>query len=243
MRATNWEFKNRATIFGLIFGLAFSAYVLDPQNSVAALANWLGATRGIDANLIARSLFLLASCLLVIAALVRTWASSYLNAQVVYASEVKTESLVADGPYRRVRNPLYFANILLAIGMGAHDEPDRVFRGHPCDAGVLLPADFSRRVRLASPARASSTGATTRPYRVCGPPGGRALLPPEAKPGGWTGSRRNSGVGDSPFQWLRFAITLNLPAFFVILGASVVVLWLSTWVIDKRTRGARPADP
>ena len=38
---------------------------------------------------------------------------------MVYASEVKTASLVADGPYRRVRNPLYFANVLLAIGMGA----------------------------------------------------------------------------------------------------------------------------
>lgn len=38
---------------------------------------------------------------------------------MVYASDVKTESLVADGPYRYVRNPLYFANILLAIGLGA----------------------------------------------------------------------------------------------------------------------------
>jgi len=32
---------------------------------------------------------------------------------------VKTEDLVADGPYRHTRNPLYLANILLAIGMGA----------------------------------------------------------------------------------------------------------------------------
>jgi hypothetical protein len=40
-----------------------------------------------------------------------------------------------------------------------------------------------------------------------------------------------------------FAITLNTPTFFAILGASVIVLWLSTWVIDKKTRGARPADP
>ena len=32
---------------------------------------------------------------------------------------MKTESLVADGPYRRVRNPLYLANVLMAIGIGA----------------------------------------------------------------------------------------------------------------------------
>ena len=119
MRATNWEFKNRAMVFGLIFGFSFSAYFLDQQNSAAALANWLGAARGIDSNLIARGLLVLAACLLAAAALVRTWASAYLNANVVYASEVKTESLVADGPYRRTRNPLYFANMLMALGMGA----------------------------------------------------------------------------------------------------------------------------
>src|ERR1700734_93836 len=119
MGATNWEFKNRALVFGLVFGLAFSAYAIDPQNSTAALANWLEATLRGDANLVARLLFALATVLLVVAALIRTWASSYLNANVVYAAELKTASLVADGPYRHMRNPLYFANLLLAIGLGA----------------------------------------------------------------------------------------------------------------------------
>jgi protein-S-isoprenylcysteine O-methyltransferase Ste14 len=119
VRATNWEFKNRALVFGLIFGLSFSLYFLDCQNSAAALANWLGAARGMDANLVARLLFAFATGLLVAAALFRTGASSYLHSSVVYAAEVKTASLVADGPYRRVRIPLYFANIPLAIRMGA----------------------------------------------------------------------------------------------------------------------------
>src|SRR5580700_11354829 len=120
MQATNWEFTNRALIFGLIFGFAFSVYVIDPQNSTAAQANWLGARlHFIDADLAARLLLALATGLLIVAALTRTWASSYLNATVVYAAEVKTASLVADGPYRYVRNPLYFANILMAIAMGS----------------------------------------------------------------------------------------------------------------------------
>src|SRR5580700_6301798 len=119
MKASNWEFRNRATVFGLIFGFTFPLYVLDPQNSTVALANWLGAGRQIDTDLVARLLFAFAAFLLVLAALIRTWASSYLQASVVYASEVNTESLVADGPYRRVRNPLYFANVLMVIAMGA----------------------------------------------------------------------------------------------------------------------------
>src|SRR3984957_13185576 len=63
--------------------------------------------------------FLFAAFLLVVAALIRTWASSYLHASVVYAADLKSEALVAAGPYRRGRNPLYFANVLMAIALGA----------------------------------------------------------------------------------------------------------------------------
>jgi protein-S-isoprenylcysteine O-methyltransferase Ste14 len=119
MKATSWEFSNRALLFGLIFAVSFPLYFLDPQNSTAALANWIGSKWQMDADLVARLLFAFAALLLVLAALIRTWASSYLHATVVYAAEVKSASLVADGPYRHVRNPLYFANVLMIIGMGA----------------------------------------------------------------------------------------------------------------------------
>lgn len=119
MRATNWEFMNRALVFGLIFAVAFPLYGVDPQNSTAALARPLGLSLGTDPNLIGRFLLGCAAFLLIVAAFIRTWASSHLHANVVYASELKTESLVADGPCRRVRNPLYFANVLMTIGLGA----------------------------------------------------------------------------------------------------------------------------
>src|SRR3989442_13506873 len=82
-----------------------------------------------DADLVARLLFAFAAFWLVVAALIRTWASSYLRAAVVYAAEVKTESLVADGPYRQVRNPLYFAHGGIGISNGAKLCPDRFFPG------------------------------------------------------------------------------------------------------------------
>jgi protein-S-isoprenylcysteine O-methyltransferase Ste14 len=119
MKATNWEFKNRALMFGLVFTVAFPLYLLDRQNATAALANLLAAKLGINADLLARVLFAIAAVLLIAAALIRTWASAYLRSDVVYAADIQTRSLVADGPYRHVRNPLYFANLLMAIGMGA----------------------------------------------------------------------------------------------------------------------------
>src|ERR1700730_12887247 len=119
MKATNWEFRSRALLFGLSFAFTFPLYSFDHQNATATLANWLGARLRIVADLLAHLLFALAAFLLGVASLIRTSASAYLHAGVVYASEVETEFLVADGPYRRVRNPLYFANVLMAIGMGA----------------------------------------------------------------------------------------------------------------------------
>jgi protein-S-isoprenylcysteine O-methyltransferase Ste14 len=242
MRATNWEFKNRATVFGLIFGFSFSAYFLDQQNSAAALANWLGATRGIDSNLIARSLFVLAACLLAIAAFIRTWASSYLNANVVYASEVKTESLVADGLYRHMRNPLYFANILLALGMGAMMSRIGFFVGIVAMEVFCYRLIFREETELQA-----SQGEEYRRYQNAVPRLWPALQPRTASAGrqaDWAaGFRAEFWCWGFAIAVAAFAITLNSTAFFVILALSVVFLWLSSLVIQKKTRGARPADP
>jgi len=45
-------------------------------------------------------------------------AEAYLHSSVVHDSQLHSDRLVADGPYRRVRNPLYLGNILLAFGLG-----------------------------------------------------------------------------------------------------------------------------
>jgi protein-S-isoprenylcysteine O-methyltransferase Ste14 len=48
---------------------------------------------------------------------IRTWGGAYLRSEVVHDSAVHTERLVADGPYRHLRNPLYLGNMFLAVGM------------------------------------------------------------------------------------------------------------------------------
>ena len=66
----------------------------------------------------ARSLLLFGAFLVLLTALIRTWASAYLRTDVVQDPNLRAETVLADGPYRYVRNPLYLGNILLAIGMG-----------------------------------------------------------------------------------------------------------------------------
>src|SRR3954470_11187188 len=119
MRASDWEFKNRAAIFGCIFGFSFFLFSMDHVNATSWLAAKLASTTGTDEVLVERTLFSVASLLVVGAALVRSWGSAYLKSEVVYAAEIKTATLVADGPYRHVRNPLYFGNVLMGVGMGA----------------------------------------------------------------------------------------------------------------------------
>jgi len=234
MRATNWEFKNRALIFGLIFGCSFACYSLDQQNSTAALANWLGAALGSDANLLARLLFAFATVLLVFAALIRTRASSYLHAKVVYAAEVKTASLVADGPYRRVRNPLYFANVLLALGMGAMMSRTGFF------AAILAMLVFCYRLILREESELqASQGDQYKRYQIAVPRLWPAARPRIASAGGQ--AKWADGLKAEFWCWgfavsvAAFAITLSITTFYVIMAVSLAVFWVSSTLLQKRT--------
>jgi protein-S-isoprenylcysteine O-methyltransferase Ste14 len=235
MKATHWEFTNRAMVFGLIFGLTFPLYVLDPQNSTAALANWLAGKRQVDADLVARLLFALAAFLLIVAALLRTWASSYLHASVVYAAEVKSEALVADGPYRRVRNPLYFANVLMIIAMGAMMSRLGLF---VAVAAMLL---FCYRLILREEAELqASQGQRYDAYRQAVPRLWPSLRPRVASAGGHAMWRE--GIKAESWYWgfaaalIAYAVTLKLKLFFSILGASLVLFWVSSMVLHKKPR-------
>jgi protein-S-isoprenylcysteine O-methyltransferase Ste14 len=233
MRATEWEFTNRALVFGLIFGFAFPLYALDHQTSTAALARWLGSSLGVDPNLIGRFLFGCAAVLLVVAAFIRTWASSYLHANVVYAAELKTEALVADGPYRQVRNPLYFANVLLAVGMGAMMSRTGFF------VAVAAMLVFSYRLILREESELqASRGEQYVRYRQAVPrlwPSPWPRVPSSGRQARW-----NDGFRAESWYWglaaggAAFALTLNVKLFFVIVAASLVLFWVSSAALQKK---------
>jgi len=234
MKATKWEFQNRALIFGLVFAISFPLYAFDPQNSTAVVGSWLGGKLRIDGDLIIRGLFALAAVVMIVAAFIRTWASAYLHAGVVYASEVKTASLVADGPYRRVRNPLYLANILMAIAMGAMMSRSGFI------VAVLVMTVFCYRLILREEAELQMTqGERYRQYRERAPrlwPSLRARVPSSgARPRWKDGFMAEGWYWGFALALVVFAITLNLKLFFVILGASVALFWVSSIVLQKKS--------
>jgi protein-S-isoprenylcysteine O-methyltransferase Ste14 len=115
MRATAFEFRHRFWFIFLLFWAGFSAYGIDHRGTASALVRAFGYGEGSHAI---RGVFVFAALLIGLAALVRTWASAYLQSEKVHDANLRTDGVVADGPYRHLRNPLYFGNLLLALGMG-----------------------------------------------------------------------------------------------------------------------------
>jgi hypothetical protein len=69
-------------------------------------------------DFIARMVFGSAALLLGLVATLRTWVAAYLRSEVVHDTALHTETLVADGPYRHVRNPLHLGTFLMSVGLG-----------------------------------------------------------------------------------------------------------------------------
>jgi len=240
MKATDWEFKNRGLIFGLIFAVAFPLYSVDPRNAADVLGHWLSATLGKDGEFTVRLLFALAAVLLIVAALVRTWASSYLRSEVVYAAQVKTTSLVADGPYRYVRNPLYFANVLMAVGMGA------MMSGSGFVLAVVVMIVFSYRlIAREESALLASQGEQYERYRKAVPrlwPAFRARVVASNAHARWLeGFKAEGWYWGFALSVIAFAITLNIKIFFVVLGASVVLFWVSAYWLSRKSESQERA--
>lgn len=118
MRATDFEFRNRFWLIGLGYFLAFSAYRYDRIDVVRFVIGKFAANGSARALFWAHALFAVAAFLLFLAAALRTWAAAYLQSNVVHDELLHSERLVADGPYRHLRNPLYLGSILLSTGFG-----------------------------------------------------------------------------------------------------------------------------
>jgi protein-S-isoprenylcysteine O-methyltransferase Ste14 len=122
MRATQWEFRHRTWLFLAIFCIGLAFYWVDPHNSGDVIAGWLRKRVEIlqmsRQQSIVRGIFLIAALVVGIGAMIRTWAGAYIRANVLQDSKVRTEKLVADGPFRYTRNPLYLGILIGVFGAG-----------------------------------------------------------------------------------------------------------------------------
>ena len=233
MQASDWEFKNRAVIFGMIIGLSFALYSLDHENVAAAFANWLAPKLHADAETLARMVFGFAALLLVAAAFLRTWASSYLWASVVYAAQVKSAALVADGPYRHVRNPLYLANVMMSVGMGT-----TMSRSGMILAVVAMLIYCYRLILREEQELRASQGSQYDAYVRAVPrlwPSLSARTVSAGREARWSdGLKAESWYWGFAIGTIAFAITLNTTLFLAVVGISIAVFWASSKALQSK---------
>jgi protein-S-isoprenylcysteine O-methyltransferase Ste14 len=235
MKATDFEFRNRFWIFGVIFGSGFWLYALDHVNAVQYLINVTVGENSPHADLLARCALAFAALLALLAALLRTWATSYLRSDVMQDHDLRAEKLVASGPYRRVRNPLYLGNILMAFGMGFL----------ACRVGfvVIVVGNLIFCLRLIGLEESNLIKGQGESYReFCHQvprlwPSLQARLPDSGLKPHW----KQAFVGEL-FMWgffaaiAAFAATLNLKAFWITIAASMLAYIASSYLISARKK-------
>jgi protein-S-isoprenylcysteine O-methyltransferase Ste14 len=225
MRATLFEFRHRWWVIFFIICSAFASYAFDPTNSGAAIAEWLA--RRFDAEPTAnwyRIIFAFGTLLLILAAFLRTWGTSHLREEVVRDTRVRTERLLADGPYRHVRNPLYLGNILMAIGIGLVGSRIGLL---VLAAGMAI---FIIRLILREEANLLKNHGDSYRYYCARVPMLLPSLLPRVPP---AGNAPNWGQGFKVelTNWLSavavgtFAVTFNVKLFWGIFAASLLVRW------------------
>jgi protein-S-isoprenylcysteine O-methyltransferase Ste14 len=92
-------------------------YAWDHVSAASALADLLTRAGG-NAHAMQTLIYSAGAAAVVAAAALRTWAAAYMSSSVVHDERVRDHRLVADGPYRYLRNPLYLGMILVAVGIG-----------------------------------------------------------------------------------------------------------------------------
>ncbi|HEV2386104.1 MAG TPA: isoprenylcysteine carboxylmethyltransferase family protein [Candidatus Acidoferrales bacterium] len=240
MQATLFEFRHRWWVIFFLFFAAFSAYSFDRANCGVAIADWLarrwGATAGANGY---RVVFAAGALLVALAAWLRTWGTAYLRAEVMRDSQVHAERLLADGPYRHVRNPLYLGNILLAAGIGLMASRIGFL---VLSLGMTI---FVVRLILREEAElVRGQGEAYRRYCAAVPRLAPSLVP--RVPAGGNRPRWGQAVAAESMYWLlsgslaAFAITLRIKVFWGVFAAAAAASWLLKRAWTKRNQPAAP---
>jgi protein-S-isoprenylcysteine O-methyltransferase Ste14 len=122
MKATPFEFRFRFFIFAAIYFLGFAApwnywLHLDSIRTWQLLAAWPARSGWISFSTATIVVLLLGIVWAFKGAFLRTWGTAYLSPSVVQAGALHGEGVIAAGPYRYVRNPLYLGNLIHTLAL------------------------------------------------------------------------------------------------------------------------------
>jgi len=238
-QASEAEFRQRFWIIAAIIWGAFLLYFVDHLNASEALARLiLGGPRENSPAFgrVITAIFAFGTLLVALGALIRSWAESYLHSSIVHDAALHGEQLVADGPYRYVRNPLYFGNMWFAVGLGFLAPRSGFFF---ISIGMLV---FVYRLALREETTLlASQGESYRRYLAAVPRLFPSLVPripaSGAKPNwldGFTGELFMwSGAG----AMLAFTLTRQIVYFWIVFGAGMVIYFLQSYLRSRRKRG------
>jgi protein-S-isoprenylcysteine O-methyltransferase Ste14 len=122
MGATSIEYRFRFFLHAVIITLGFWAPWCEPlhwtrMTTWLVLASWLSRAGWLSFSAATNAVLIVAIVLVALGAWLRIWGASYVGTSVVQSRSMHGESMLADGPYRRTRNPLYLGTILHIIGL------------------------------------------------------------------------------------------------------------------------------
>ena len=234
--ASDAEFRHRFWIIGAAYGVGFFLYTVDHTYVAVALARRILGSAVSEDSLqfghAVRAIFAFGTLLVFLAALVRSWATAYLHANVVHDADLHSERLLADGPYRHLRNPLYLGNILMAVGIG--------FLASRIGFVVIVVVNILIVMRLIAREEAgllASQGESYRLYYEAVPsllPSIRARVPAGTGHPNWRdGFFGESFVWGFAFGMAAFTATLNIAYYWICMSVGFAIYFLQSYLRSR----------